>query len=181
MDLTSVATGIYMLIWDGVVIDKMTGLKIRVKVYKRYVDDITIAMPEINIGWYYDTLTNKMCYDPQHPYGAISPTVGTYTIVGDIVNSIDKDIQVTFDCPELNSNGKVPVLDIEMWMEGNLISHVFYRKPIASKYLIMQRSAMSKSTKRNTLFQEGLKRVTYTRGVLFWQIGKGLRGLIGRM
>ena len=84
--------------------------------------------------------------------------------MGEITNTIDPNIKVTIDSPSCNSNGKVPILDIEVWVENNRINHSFYRKPIASQFLIMKRSAMSANTKRNTLFQEGLKRVTYTRG-----------------
>ena len=121
-------------------------------------------MNAFNPGWYYDKDNDRMAYDPGHQYSNMTAVTRTQSIIGDIVHTIDKNIRVTFDCPEYNNNGRVPVLDVEMWMEGGLINHVFYRKPIASKYLIMNRSAMSSNVKRNTLFQEGLKRVAYTRG-----------------
>ena len=107
-----------------------------------------------------------MEYDKDNEYASMSMEERTSRTIGEIANTIDSNIQVTIDRPGNNRNGKVPILDIEVWVDrdSNRIGHSFYRKPIASKYVIMQRSAMPQSTKRNTLFQEGLKRVTYTRG-----------------
>ena len=41
------------------------------------------------------------------------------------------------------------------------MSHTFYKKPIASPYTILKRSAVSESIKRSTIFQETLRRLQY--------------------
>ena len=45
---------------------------------------------------------------------------------------------------------------------GGQIRHQFYKKEIASKYLIHAKSALNNRTKRDTLFQEGLRRLRNT-------------------
>ena len=44
LDLTSITSSIYMLTWDADLIAKLIELGFEVKVYKRYVDDITVAL-----------------------------------------------------------------------------------------------------------------------------------------
>ena len=44
-----------------------------------------------------------------------------------------------------------------MWVEGHRIRHIHYRKEVASNLLIMKRSALPTRTKRDTLFQEGIR------------------------
>ena len=71
---------------------------------------------------------------------------------------------MTHDVPSLHENGMMPVLNIQTWVETNnenkqQITHTFYKKGVASKYTILQRSAISKQCKRATNVQEGLRRL----------------------
>ena len=59
----------------------------------------------------------------------------------------------------MHQDGKLPILDIKVWVEEGRIRHSFYRKEVASNRVIMERSAVSRRTKRDTLFQEGLRRL----------------------
>jgi hypothetical protein len=45
---------------------------------------------------------------------------------------------------------------------------LFYKKPVASPFTILQRSAMPSSTKRNTMFQEALRRMRTCDKSLPW-------------
>ena len=103
-----------------------------------------------------------MKLDHNHPNKVLPADQRTFQILTDIANSIDPNIQFTFDCPSLNDNNRVPVLDLEFWIENNDIMHAFYKKPISNECIILQRSAMSARIKRETAFNEGLKRVTYS-------------------
>ena len=59
-----------------------------------------------------------------------------------------------------NLDGKLHSLDLCLCVDGeNTIRHVFYAYPIASKLLIQQRSVVSYDSKRNTLFEEGQRRL----------------------
>ena len=44
-------------------------------------------------------------------------------------------------------------------MENNRIRHSFFKKPIACPFLILERSAIPNKIKRETLLQEGLRRL----------------------
>ena len=72
------------------------------------------------------------------------------------------------DSPSAHSNRRLPVLDMEFWVEDNTIYHQFYKKPMASRKVTMARSALSTSQKRNILVQEGLRRLSNYSPNLPW-------------
>ena len=84
------------------------------------------------------------------------------TIVA-VANSIDSNIQLTWDIPEKNNTKRMPVLDLEIWVEEmdgtEKVLHSFYKKKVASPYTILKRSALSYSVKKSTLLQEALRRL----------------------
>ena len=55
-----------------------------------------------------------------------------------------------------------------MWIEGGLIKHDHYSKPMASKEVILARSLMSNSMKRDILVQEGGRRLRNCSPSLPW-------------
>ena len=76
-----------------------------------------------------------------------------------IANSIHPSIKVKVDFPSNHPNGRMPILDTEQWIEnvniGNSfepqICHLHYSKPMASKYVILQYSAMPNQNKTSIL------------------------------
>ena len=83
----------------------------------------------------------------------------TMETIQKIANEIHPSISVTIDFPTNHVNNRMPVLDLELWIEmveingsmkhQNMFSH--YMKPMANKYLINNRSALSATTKNNVL------------------------------
>ena len=69
-------------------------------------------------------------------------------------NSLSPMIQLTGDCPSANPNGKMPLLDTQVWVEGNKLMHESYRKPMANPLMMLAMSAMPAKMKRNVLTQE---------------------------
>ena len=55
---------------------------------------------------------------------------------------------------------------IHQWIPQ--VVHSFLRKPIASPYTILKRSAIAEGTKKNTLFQEVLRRIYHISDCLPW-------------
>ena len=103
---------------------------------------MTVALLAIKGGWFYDRITKTMLYDPGYPNMRINEDLGTFQILQNIANDLDQNIQVLFDIPSNNHNNKVTVLDLELWIgEKNEVNHSFYRKPIASNFTILYRSA----------------------------------------
>ena len=79
------------------------------------------------------------------------------------MSSIDEDIQLTWDAPGNNQSGRMPVLDLEIWMEKDQegtskIRFSFYEKPMASEYVIMKSSGLFWQTKRSSLAGEVSRR-----------------------
>ena len=72
---------------------------------------------------------------------------------------MDTDNQLTIDVPSLNENGKLPVLDLEISMVQNIVKFEFYKKPISNPRVILYNSAISRRIKRDTLLQEGCRRM----------------------
>ena len=67
----------------------------------------------------------------------------TAVVLVSIANSINKDIQLTWDIPSNNTNKGMPVLDLEIWvedMEGTKkVLHSFYKKKMTSPYTILKK------------------------------------------
>ena len=77
-----------------------------------------------------------------------------------IANTIFKCIQFTTDCPSNHQSGKVPVLDLQLYVEEDgLVKHEFYEKPCANKFVIPAQSAHSKKMRMSLLVEEGLRRL----------------------
>jgi hypothetical protein len=60
----------------------------------------------------------------------------TFDVIKDIMNTVDSDIQMRGDIPLTNSDKKVPVLDMNMFMADNSVMFSFYFKPMGTLYVI---------------------------------------------
>ena len=69
-------------------------------------------------------------------------------------SSLDATIQLTGDCPSANANGKMPLLNTQVWVENNKVLYEHYRKPVANDLLMLEMSAMPAGMKRTVLTQE---------------------------
>ena len=159
LDTSVEASEIYMVSFDTRFLDRLSKLGININLYKRYVDDITIVLKAIGPGWHYCSLEDRIKFDRDGPYCDLEKDQRTMSILRDIGNSIDMNIQLTFDCPSLNTDHRLPILDIKVWMEDHKLRHTFYRKECSSNLTIMKRSAIGKNVKRTSLFEEGMRRL----------------------
>ena len=48
---------------------------------------------------------------------------------------------MTYDTPSLNSNGCMPVLDLQLWCDGSQVLFSFYEKKVISKFVLLKDSA----------------------------------------
>ena len=87
-----------------------------------------------------------------------------------IGNSIHTSIRLEVDYPSRHEDGKLPILDLKVWIEkrrrvrdgeqdrdAHVVLHEFYYKDVASKSVINARSALAWSCKRTILTQEVLR------------------------
>ena len=77
------------------------------------------------------------------------------------------------DFPKNHPTGRLPILDLEVWIEENHIRHQFYRKPMASRKLIQARSAFSTGKKQAILLEDGLRRLRNCSPELDWSVKVG--------
>ena len=62
--------------------------------------------------------------------------------------------------PSKHESGRLPVLDVEMWIdEASNVQFSFFKKPMSSPFVNLYRSALPTKTKRESLLQEGLRRL----------------------
>ena len=99
-----------------------------------------------------------------------------------VANSIHKSIGVKSDFPSKNSDKKLPILDLKVWIKevevevegqnvfGPKLYYHFYRKPMSNWLLIPAKSAMSNSVKRTAITQYGLRILRNTKLELEWEI-----------
>ena len=64
----------------------------------------------------------------------------------------------------------MPILDIQVKVENDKIIYKFYKKPMSSPLLMLEKSAMPRRIKRNTLAEEGLRRLRNTKRELAWEL-----------
>ena len=96
--------------------------------------------------------------------------IRTANIIALIANQIEPGLSVTIDCPSLNEDRRMLVLDLKIWVdnEGEVprITYSFYKKKVSSKYTMLKRSAVSEGTKKATIFQEGLRRLSHIESII---------------
>ena len=81
-------------------------------------------------------------------------------------NQIHPSIQLEIDYPSKHGDGRMPILDLKVWIgkgnnsnrqEKDVILHEFYYKEVATKAVTHARSAMPSNMKRTTMTQELLR------------------------
>ena len=138
---------------------KLVNLGIDLIIFKRYVDDITILMNRVKPGWRFNGDMNCMEFKEEEVEAdkLIPDDVRSMRILCEIANTISQ-LRFTMDCPSLNDNKMVPILDTQLWIEGNRVQYIFYKKSCSSQFTVLKRSAIPDRTKRQTIFQEGIRR-----------------------
>ena len=111
--------------------------------------------------------------------------VSTMTEFANMASGVVSCLRFTFDCPQMNAGGAMPVLDTQMWVgkEGrnsgipeailedrsliqtkvgilrSVVLYKFYRKPMANQVSNRNSSTIPEQQKVSTTAQEVLRRV----------------------
>ena len=161
VDLSVETCSLYMTCWDDKFLRKLKRLGISVDMYFRYVDDIVMGIKGIHPAWSFSKRMGRMIFDPNNVSDKPDDQ-HTFEQLQLIANTLDPNIQMTVDTPSQCQGGFLPVLDLALNVSQNQIKHKFYSKPMSSPYQIHYRSAIAKRTKRETLLQEGIRRLRNT-------------------
>ena len=93
----------------------------------------------------------------------------TARVMTDIANNVMPGIIMEFDVPSRNSDRKMPILDMKVWMEEGDIIFQHYEKPSASKSIMHATSAQSVSCRYSVHTQEILRRILNSSPLLNWK------------
>ena len=142
-----------MLDWDYKFDKVIQKSSINRKMNKRYVDDQVGVYKTLAPGakWC-SNIQNFVIEDPENDTRL--PDHSTMDVVRDAANTVSSHIIMTSDCPSDNIGGKMPVLDIQCWIEGGEVRFEHYRKPMCSDRTLLSDSALPARVKRNTHSQE---------------------------
>ena len=55
-----------------------------------------------------------------------------------IANSLEEDIQMTYNTPSMNSNGCMLVLDLQLWCDDGQVLFSFYERKMISNYVLLK-------------------------------------------
>ena len=138
---------LFMVWWDRTFKELVASENIDLKLYTRYVDDENVVCKAIPVN---DENQNEK--DDER-------TMKRLQAIG---NSIHPSIQLTVDFPSANTNGRIPILDTEQWLDEveidgtkkQQILHSHFAKPISNKYVILRNSALPIRNKLNILVSD---------------------------
>ena len=139
------------------------------EVYFRYADDEGMVVRALQPGTRFVGDNVEVIEEEVEADEDIPVDKRTAMVYRQIANTILACIQVEEDVPSNHLSKKIPVLDLEVWVEGDEIKHEFYRKPVANTRLVMNRSALSTGSKRVILTEECLRRMRNCSINLPWQ------------
>ena len=93
-------------------------------------------------------------------------------VMTDIANSVMPGIVMEYDVPSRNTARKMPILDMEVWIDENEGNIMFqhYEKPTASQSILHANSAQSVSCRNSVHTQEILRRLLNSSPMLDWKI-----------
>ena len=177
MEITGVVAQIFMVWWDREFKRKLQELNIQLNLHERYVDDTNLVGRQTAVGARYDgeqiLITNESVIEDEE----LQDDERTMKLLQSIANTIHPSIRMTIDYPSRYTDGKVPMLNVRMWIEEvegrRLILYEHYEKEMATKMVIHAESAIPKSVKRTVLTQEVLRIMLHCSRNLPWDVVPG--------
>ena len=143
---------------------KLDENDVSVLLLDKYVDDVQTVLESVGMGirWNDDKLCWQENWQLEDEKSGRTHSDVTLEAFKDMANSIKDYIQFTVDKPSENASLKVPILDLQVWLEQNgkgewILMNEFYEKEIASKLYMKKKSAVSERSKMTTLSQEVLR------------------------
>jgi len=143
-------------------------LGIKLEMYKCYVDDENTIMRSLPMGTRFEDgelviKNEEIDADRQKP-----DDERNMKVLKDVADSVEPMIKTTVDFPSNYDDKKMPILDLKVWTEeredgGKDVQFEFYRKPFASRVVMLASSAAPWQMKRTVLTQEGVRRLMRCR------------------
>ena len=140
--------------------------------YERYVDNSNQVAEVPAIGCRYDRNTRRIVQDDVivvEETGENEADARLAVILRDIADDVKEEIKMDADCPSWNTDSKMAILDMEVWMgPDNRVLYQHYEKAVTSKQILNAGSAQSGMCKRNVYVREIIRRILNTSERLEW-------------
>ena len=154
-----------MIWWARKLKVRLQEVKIENDLLKIYVDDVNGVFSVIDKGFAYKN--GRLEYDAKKEKDDedVPADMVTLKVIQDIANDIDSMIIMTIDCPSNYNIKRVPMLDIQVWIneeDQNKIYYSFYEKQTKCPFVMSKFSAMPNSKKIECLSQEVFRRLHNT-------------------
>ena len=173
MELTGVIAQVFMVWWDRELRRRLDEIHFQMKMHQRYVDDTNVAAKETPVGARYDGERLQINETTIAEDEGVAPDERTMRILQQVASYIHPSIRITIDCPSRHADGKVPMLDVKMWIamvnQQWKILYEHYEKEMTTKAVIHAKSALSMQTKRTVLTQEVLRILLHCSEYIQWE------------
>ena len=171
-------------------VDPLKYESLDVKALWKYVDDCVSILKKMRLGTRYlnDKLEWRESWEQEDKEQNVTEEANTLKQFASIASSMIKCLNFTHDAPEANENGRMPVLDTEMWLgkepkipgipkdmlqemdaleekKGSpcrVVLYNFYKKTISNKIPNLESSASPIGQKMATVSQEITRRLKNT-------------------
>ena len=116
LELTGVLAQLFMVWWDRQFKIKMDGNGLRLRMYKRYVDDINVVINAPKAGLKFVESEGKVVEDGSaaEQERDVKADRRCMVLVQKIGNSIHSSIELEVDYPSRHEDGKLPILDLRV-------------------------------------------------------------------
>ena len=127
-----------MLDWDQQFVRLAAANNIYYHLYSMYVDDTANGTEALKPGVKWSVEEKKMIeyIDMVEEDEQVPSDIRTAKEVAKMGSSISNMIQLTWDCPSNNNNGKMALLNTEVWVEGTKVRYEHFRKEMANQLLM---------------------------------------------
>ena len=115
--------------------------KLRVHVYKRYVDDVEGALSQIPKGSKFNPQTKRVEMSNEQYKDDMeddnTDEQRTFQIFKEMADSVTRMLTWEYDIPEFHPDRMLPMLDLKMYVNkdtrGPTLMHSFYKKDMSSR------------------------------------------------
>ena len=144
-------------------------LQLSLPLLQRYVDDVNAAGGKLSRRMKVVVKDGKAELEWGEEDNNLADDAFSARVYQEIANTIrPKSIIMEVDFPSNNADGKLPILDMKVWVEESQVLFLFYQKPMASRALVSPRSAITTRETKNILLEEGSRRLRACSPSLPW-------------
>ena len=169
LELTGAVSRPFMAKWDRLYLESVEKAGLKMLLYERYVDDSNQVAEAPPRGWKYCNVEKKMVISEEEDECENEDERMANALIK-IANGVMECVKMEADMPSKNEDGKLPILDMKVWMskDGDIMFQ-HYEKPMSSKAVLHEESAHPSACKRGVHVQEVVRRLLNSSPNLDWE------------